>query len=383
MVSLASLASASLTPIASITITNTLLPPSTTTSQLPSTTHFVFILPGGGGDGIMVTDGLLDHWRPPFDVGGLTTHTVTPLSPKCQGYESCLYNESGVPQIVRYRGDSGDYSTSTRMLNRPKDSWVRTETVVVHTGTGVAGVVTKLQTHHTIPVRKEWALDEMGSVTWRNVYGGSMKYAVEEWMERYRPTGLQSQVEMWRTAKGRTGREEPTTVTAMTDAVELWKERRRQLTWHTWDGKTTLVRVVRRVVETRTTTERRAESEPRVTVGVAVEEEDGSTTLTTSDRRDVGGNWDVGGKPALSMRNVLGGQKRPTMTTTKKMNLDGRGGPEAKPAITVRGIVYEDEMEPVVTTTAEKLVEKDATETSARWLQVASLTISGFWEWAR
>ncbi|KAL8879763.1 MAG: hypothetical protein Q9198_002689, partial [Flavoplaca austrocitrina] len=213
--------------------------------------------------------------------------------------------------------------------------------------------------------------------------GDLMKYAVEEWMERYRPTGLQSQVEMWRTAKGRTGREEPTTVTAMTDAVELWKERGRQLTWHTWDGKTTLVRVVRRVVETRTTAERRLEGEPRLTVGVAVEEVDVSLTLTTSDRRDVGGNWDVGGKPALSMRSVLGGQKRPTMTTTKRMNLDGRGGPEAKPAIRVRGIVYENEMEPVVTTTAERLEEKGAAETSARWLQVASLTISGFWEWAR
>ncbi|KAL8875375.1 MAG: hypothetical protein Q9198_006259 [Flavoplaca austrocitrina] len=366
MVSPASLASASLTPLASITITNTLVHPSTTTSQPPSTTHFASIFPSGGGDGIMVTDGLLDHWRPPFDVGGLTTHTVTPLSPNCPGYESCLYNESGVPQIVRYRGDSSDYPTSTRMLHRPKDSWVRTESVVVHTGTGLPGVVTRLMTHHTIPVRKDWALDEMGSVTWRNVYGGSMKYAVEEWTERYRPTDLQSQVEMFRTAKGRTAREEPTTVTAMSDAVELWKERGRQLTWHTWDGKTTLVRVVRRVVETRTTAERRVEGESRLTAGFAVEEEDVSLTSTTSDRRDVGGNWDVGGKPALSMRSVLGGQKRPTMTTTKKMELNGNGDLEAKPVITVRGIVYENEMEPVVTTTVEKLEEKDAVETSAR-----------------
>lgn len=269
------------------------------------------------------------------------------------------------------------------MLHRPKDSWVRTENVVVHTGTGLPGVVTRLETHHTIPVRKEWALDEMGSVTWKNVYDGSMKYAVEEWQERYRPTDLQSKVEMWRTAKGRTVREEkPTTVTAMTDAVEMWQQRGRQLTWHTWDGKTTLVRVVRRVVETRTTTERRVSGEPRLTAGIAVEE-DVSQTLTTSDRKDDGGNWNVGGKPALSMRSVLGGQKRPTMTMTKKMDLDGSRDPEAKPVITVRGIVYENEMEPVVTTTAEKPDEKDAVETSARWLQVASLSITGFWEWAR
>ncbi|KAL9630374.1 MAG: hypothetical protein Q9204_004750 [Flavoplaca sp. TL-2023a] len=398
MVWLASLASASLTPLASMTITNTLLPPSTTTSQPPSTIHLASLLPHGGGDGIMVTDGLLDHWRPPFDVGGLTTHTVyyttgrpqhrTPLSPNCPGYEYCLYNESGVPQTGRYRGDSSDYPnlairTSTRMLHRPKDSWVRTENVVVHTGTGLPGVVTRLMTHHTIPVRKEWAFDERGSVTWKNVYDGSMKYAVEEWMERYRPTGLQSQVEMWRTAKGRTAREDPTTVTAISDAVEMWKERGRQLTWHTWDGKTTLVKVVRRVVETRTTIERRVEDEPRLTAWVVVGEEDGNPTLTTSDKRDAGGNWDVGGKPALSMRSVHGGQKRPTMTTTKKMDLDGKGELEVKPAITVRGIVYENEMEPVVTTTAYKPEEKDAVETSARWSQVASLSIRGYWEWAR
>ncbi|KAL8883996.1 MAG: hypothetical protein Q9192_006945 [Flavoplaca navasiana] len=398
IVSLASLASASLTPLASITITNTFLPPSTTTSQPPSTTHFASLLPRGGGDGIMITDGLLDHWRPPFDVGGLTTHTVyytpgrpqhrTNLSPNCPGYEYCLFNESGVPQTGRYRGDSSDYPnlairTSTRMLHRPKDSWVRTENVVVHTGAGLPGVVTRLMTHHTIPVRKEWASDEMGGVTWKNVYDGSMKYAVEEWMERYRPTDLQSQVEMWRTAKGRTAREEPTTVTAMSDAVEMWKERGRQLTWHTWDGKTTLVRVVRRVVETRTTTERRVSGGLGLTAGGVVGEEDVTPTLTTSDRRDVGGNWDVGGKPALSMRSVLGRQKRPTMTTTKKMELDGSGEPEAKPALTVRGIVYENEMEPVVTTTADKPEEKEAVETSARWLQVASLSITGFWEWAR
>ena len=346
----------------------------------------------------MVIDGLVDHWHPPFDVGGITIHAVysppgrpehrTPLSPNCPGYEFCLWNEKGVPQTGRYLGDSSDYPnlairTSTRMLHRPKDSWVRTENVVVHTGTGLPGVITRLMTHHTIPVKKEWASDEMGSVTWKNVYDGSMKYAVEEWMERYRPTGLQSQVEMWRTAKGRTTREEPTTVTAMSDAVVLWKERGRQLTWHSWDGKTTLVRVVRRVVETRTTTERSVEGEPRLTAGVVVEEEEVSPTLTTSDRRDAGGNSDVGGKPALSMRNVLGEQKRPTMTMTEKMKLDGSGGPKAKPAITVRGIVYENGIEPVVTTTAEMPEGKDAVETSARWLQVASLTISEFWEWAR